>query len=191
MEQSLREYINDLDNYGDIMTKEQMRVVCHISKRKAAYLLQSGLVPCVNTGKKTHTYLIRKSDVRRYLQDREENPLRYQNITGTVSDAKRTTNRNCRNLSDIVPEKQMRDYYQNKLASFPDVLTPQQVKLITGYGENTIRIWIGKGELRYLDTLAGWRIPKQWLIDFLCSAYCNKISRKTNRHLRFIEEMIS
>ena len=182
-------YIKELDRYGDILTKEQMRIVCHISKRKAMYLLQSGLVPCINTGKKTHTYLIRKSDVKRYLKDRDEHPLRYQSISGNVPDVKNASRRNCQNLSDIVSERQMREYYGDKLRPYPDVLTVPQIKLITGYGENTIRGWIDKGELRHLDAVAGWRIPKAWMIDFLCSDYCNKISRKTSRHLKYIEEM--
>ena len=46
-----------------------------------------------------------------------------------------------------------------------------QVKSFTGYGENTIRNWINKGILRYLDCIAGWRIPKTWLLQFLCSEY--------------------
>ena len=48
----MKQYFKDLDRYADVLTKEQMRVVCHISKRKAAYLLQAGLIPCINTGKK-------------------------------------------------------------------------------------------------------------------------------------------
>ena len=47
----MKQYFKDLDRYADVLTKEQMRVVCHISKRKAAYLLQAGLIPCINTGK--------------------------------------------------------------------------------------------------------------------------------------------
>ena len=53
----MKKELYNLDQYEDILTKEQMRIVCHISKRKAMYLLQSGLIPCINTGKKTHTYI--------------------------------------------------------------------------------------------------------------------------------------
>ena len=73
----MKKELYNLDQYEDILTKEQMRIVCHISKRKAMYLLQSGLIPCINTGKKTHTYLIKKTDIENYLRDREVNPWRY------------------------------------------------------------------------------------------------------------------
>ncbi len=65
-----------------------------------------------------------------------------------------------------------------------------QVKLFTGYGENTVWEWINKEKLRYLDCIVGWRIPKTWLLQFLCSDYCNKITRKSQRHLSYIAEML-
>lgn len=40
-------------NYPEKIGLEQMRVICHISKKTARYLLTSGLVPCIDTGKKT------------------------------------------------------------------------------------------------------------------------------------------
>lgn len=54
----------------DPMTKEQFRIACHISKRKARELLVSGAVPCQMTGKKTWKYLIRKADAMEYLERR-------------------------------------------------------------------------------------------------------------------------
>ena len=42
-----------LNQYPETVQKEQFRIICHISKRTARYLLQSGLVPCVQSGKKT------------------------------------------------------------------------------------------------------------------------------------------
>ena len=43
----------ELEQYPEIMNKEQLRKVCHISKRTAHYLLQFNLIPHVCTGKKT------------------------------------------------------------------------------------------------------------------------------------------
>lgn len=45
-----------LNQYPETVQKEQFRIICHISKRTARYLLQSGLVPCVQSGKKTRNY---------------------------------------------------------------------------------------------------------------------------------------
>ena len=135
----MKQYVKDLDRYADVLTKEQMRVVCHISKRKAAYLLQAGLIPCINTGKKTHTYLIGKADVANYLRDREANPDRYRTSPATGASGKnRTAAANCSSLDQLIPPDIMKAYYVDKLLHYPDLLTVVQVKLITGYGENTV-----------------------------------------------------
>ena len=54
----------------DEMSKEQFRIICHISKATAAKLLESGVVPCAHSGKKTRCYTIRKTDVQVYLKNR-------------------------------------------------------------------------------------------------------------------------
>lgn len=53
----------ELEQYPEIMNKEQLRKACHISKRTAHYLLQFNLIPHVCTGKKTRCYAIKKRDV--------------------------------------------------------------------------------------------------------------------------------
>lgn len=187
----MKNELHSLDQYDDILTKEQMRIVCHISKRKAMYLLQSGLIPCINTGKKTHTYLIKKTDVEEYLKDREINPLKYQvEYPKHVSANERSNIKKALYLVDVIQYHNMWMYYQNQLISYPELMTVTQVKLFTGYGENTIREWINKERLQFLDCIVGWRIPKTWLLQFLCSEYCNKITRKTQRHLSYIAEML-
>ena len=52
-----------LNQYPETVQKEQFRIICHISKRTARYLLQSGLVPCVQSGKKTRNYTIKMKDI--------------------------------------------------------------------------------------------------------------------------------
>lgn len=50
----------------DEITKEQLYKLLHVSKRKAKWMLDEGIIPCVNRGTKTHTYLIRMEDVQIY-----------------------------------------------------------------------------------------------------------------------------
>ena len=51
----------ELEQYPEIMNKEQLRKACHISKRTAHYLLKFNLIPHVCTGKKTRFYASRPS----------------------------------------------------------------------------------------------------------------------------------
>lgn len=45
------------------MSRNDFRIACHIGTRTSLYLLQSGLVPCIHTGKRTRCYKIAKADV--------------------------------------------------------------------------------------------------------------------------------
>lgn len=68
---TLLECYKILEQYPDSMTKDQFYRIAHISKRHAKYLLDSGLVPCHDSGKKTR-------DVVTFLCDREDNPDKYK-----------------------------------------------------------------------------------------------------------------
>ena len=37
--------------------------ILHISKRKCAWMLQNGIIPCIDTGKQTRRYTILRKDV--------------------------------------------------------------------------------------------------------------------------------
>ena len=53
-----------------------------VYKRQSIYLLQSGLVPCENTGKQTRCYKIAKADVAAYLRRRLAEPAYYTPPSG-------------------------------------------------------------------------------------------------------------
>ena len=47
------------------VTAEEASRLLHISKRKRAWMLQNGHIPCIDTGKKTRRYTILRKDVLR------------------------------------------------------------------------------------------------------------------------------
>ena len=60
----IEEQIRDiLAPWPDPMSRTDFRKACHIGTRTSIYLLESGLVPCENNGKKTRCYKIAKADV--------------------------------------------------------------------------------------------------------------------------------
>ena len=66
---ALERQIQDLlAPYPDPMGRTDFRKACRIGTRTSLYLLQSGLVPCENTGKQTRCYKIAKADVAAYLR---------------------------------------------------------------------------------------------------------------------------
>ena len=77
MKSKLKDYAYLRKEYPEIITKEQFYKIAHISKATALYLLTSGKVPCVDSGKKTRKYKIRLDDVIAYLVDRDLHPEKY------------------------------------------------------------------------------------------------------------------
>lgn len=81
--------INDIDwsKVPDILAKEQVRLLCHCSKRTALYYLKSGKLPCIYSGKKTRCYKIRKEDLMAFIEDRENHPEFYAVPEGWYKEA--------------------------------------------------------------------------------------------------------
>ena len=47
------------DQYPEVITMDQLYRICHISKRKARWLLENGVIPCEDSGKKTRRFKIK------------------------------------------------------------------------------------------------------------------------------------
>ena len=95
--------------YPETISKDQFYRIAHISKATALYLLQSGLVPCIDSGKKTRRYTIRTEDVITYLMEREIHPedyrapeMWYAKRSGRTKPRKKRCNR-LKKLSDTEP----------------------------------------------------------------------------------------
>ena len=41
------------EQYPAVISKDQLYRICHISKRKALWLLEHGVIPCEDSGKQT------------------------------------------------------------------------------------------------------------------------------------------
>lgn len=45
------DYSAIINQYPAVITMDQMYRICHISKRKAKWLLENGVIPCQDSGK--------------------------------------------------------------------------------------------------------------------------------------------
>ena len=75
---------------GEIISLEQLYKMLRISKRKAAWMLQNGIIPCEIRNTPTHKYSVRKEDVLAYIaksdhEKRSEIPI-------GIFNAKKTNN---------------------------------------------------------------------------------------------------
>lgn len=143
---SSNSYQQILDEYPEYITKEQLCQICHISKKSAQNLLESGEIPCIDSGRKTHRFLIATADVVDYLQRRESAP---------------------KPVADETAVEKIR----SALTLYPDVLSVTQVSELTGRRSSTVTKWC---RLNYVENFnAGGKnhIPKASLTDFLISRW--------------------
>ena len=59
------------------LSAEQICKILHISKRKCAWMLQNGMIPCKDSGKKTRRYTVLRKDLDAYIKDSTEHPEKY------------------------------------------------------------------------------------------------------------------
>ena len=139
-------YQQILEEYPEFITKEQLYQICHISKKSAQNLLESGEIPCVDSGRKTHRFLIATADVVDYLHRRDNAPRPAADETAV-------------------------EKIHAALALYPDMLSVAQVSELTGRRSSTVTKWC---RLNYIENIyAGGKnhIPKASLADFLVSRW--------------------
>lgn len=177
----------ELKNYPDVMSKEQLRIVCHISKRTALNLLQFGLIPNETTGKKTRCYRIKKSDVIAFMENREIDPSKciapdnwYKYGNESVKAFKICL------IPELPDESQLREYYEQKLSYFQDVMSMDEVIGFTGYNRRIVGNWIREGTLKGILYNRKYIIPKAYLVDWICSDAYNNTNRKSEKHTNML-----
>lgn len=178
-------YNDILSSYPEFITKDQMYRICHISKKTCLYLLESGLVPCVDTGKLTHRFIIRTADVVDYLAKRKISPKSYQAPVGYYGTKK--VKPGIRYTEEDV--KHIRPFYENLLSDYPEVMSTADVASFTGYEKQSVLRWCSKGYLKSLFVRQKVKIPKEYLIDFLLTDHFLSISVQSKRHRWFNEQI--
>lgn len=179
-------------SYPRIVSKDQVYRICHISKATALYLLQSGLIPCVDSGKKTRKYRVKLDDVINYLQNREIDPFSYkppENYYVAKSHPTSPHRKRAHIPSDLIPGA--RGFFEDKLQRYDEVMTTVQVSKFLGYSTKTVVGWYEKKEIKCFFIKNKLIFPKEYLIDFIVSDRCNYIRLKSNRHIELIREYLS
>lgn len=179
--------INDIDwkKVPDVLTKEQVRLICHCSKRTALFYLTSGKLSCTYSGKKTRCYKIKKEDLMAFIEDREKNPEFYTVSEGWYGSSIKTVHHNSSSLPKI--DDDLHEYYQYLLRDYPDVLETKAISEITGYAKPIINRWCNQGGMKHFVIGTKNLIPKVYLIDYLCSSRFRKISRKSEWHISILK----
>ena len=171
MTESMKYYESIRRKYPEAVSKDQFYQIAHISKATALHLLQNGLVPCKDTGKKTRRYTIRTDDIIFYLIDRELHPevyrapdRWYQERSGHYNS--RVTYRN--ELTKLSEEERanFRKYMEDEFCQYGDLLTVVEVAEAIGYCDTSLHRWCNAKKLKSFNISGRFLIPKISLVDY-------------------------
>lgn len=196
MIEQFKDYEEIKKAYPKTMSKDQFYRVAHISKATALFLLQSGLVPCKDSGKKTRRYKIKTKDVINYLQERIVCPEKFKAVDGWY--LTRSGNSNARStgkdkLMALSPEKteQLRLYFENELRDYDDLMTTCEFSEFLGYARSSVIKWCNSKRLKAFNISGKFLIPKLCAAEFLASPKAHCIGQKSFRHRLFIEDFFA
>lgn len=161
------DYTTLLTEYPEVISMDQLYRICHISKRKARWLLEHKIIPCEDSGKKTRRFKIRTLDVVHYLHDAECSPHKVATPVGIFTNSYRAPKPT--NPIREIPLPQFRKYLQSRWADAPDALEVKDIVQLTGYTSQTVGQWICRQQLKHIHCPDGVKVAKTWLITFITS----------------------
>ena len=185
---TIREEIRS--NYPEILSLENIRCILRISKRKAAWMLQHGIIKCEISEKQTKQYRIRMDDLFDYLDKFEQGDPSVMTPIGKFN-AKKV--KNPRPPQEVLPSimfakppDDFRLWLEDEWYKESDLLLSKDMGRITGYDRHTIQRWFVEKRLRSVWTQSQLISTKTWLIDFYCEdAYA--IVRKSDTHIELMK----
>ena len=184
---------------GEIISLEQLYKMLRISKRKAAWMLQNGIIPCEIRNTPTHKYTIRKEDVLTYMakSDREKR----KEIPVGIFNAKKTNNprrtespdSDCGGYFDDTNYKlrgkeraRFKEMLEDLLYAVPDTLTVDEVAELTGYHRRTILRYVQRKYIYGVNIMGKYYISKQSVINYLATDKAFKNTQKSEWHTMVI-----
>ena len=128
----------------DYMSGDELYRYLHISKRKLKYLLENDYIPCIDTGKKTHRFLIKGSDAKEFKRrmDTESgfrSELYGQFNSGIYKPRKKLIEPTAENCAAF------QDFLTMKWADYPDALPTKLAAELIGCAPQRVGDWMRKG----------------------------------------------
>ena len=169
------------------ISADKLYKIIHCSKRKTKYLLDNGIIPCEDTGKKTWRYRVKMSDVKTYLNNISKNKSWYYIPAGIFSSVGESTEK-AKTTVTMGEQNRICKIARLHLDDVADALSVSEAAKATGYSTTFISTAIKKGEL-YADKIGSVHIiPKGKLIRFLSSKTGLMIRYKSDFHKEIIKE---
>ena len=188
---------------GEIISLEQLYKMLHISKRKAAWMLQNGIIPCEIRNTPTHKYSVRKEDVLAYMAKSERE--KRKEIPVGIFNAKKTNNprrteaqgSDCGGYFDDTNYKlrgkeraRFKEMLEDLLSAVPDTLTVDEVAELTGYHRRTVLRYVQRKYIYAVNIMGKYYISKHSIINYLATDKAFRNTQKSEWQIAIIERFL-
>ena len=166
----MKKYEKLKSQYPAYVSLEQLRSICRIARRTAHYLVANGIIPSIDTGRKTWRYKISIDDVIAYLHQRGKSGSMVP--MGAVNSRKKTDKPRRRSFSQAVApgqEQEVVEHFVRIYADYPDVITTQDMATMTGLHKKSFQRILGEGHIKVLENGRKFIIPKVYFWEFIAS----------------------
>ncbi len=178
-------YDEIIENHPSTITLDQFYRICHISKRKAKWLLENGIVPCQDSGKKTRRFKIQTMDVVYYLQQLEVNPEEVQPPVGMFNSGYYNHKKIVRPITSA-NVRSFKVYITELWSLEPDILNISDIHQLTGYHPVTISHWLSDSKIKSIIVSKRRIVAKDWLIEYITKYTLSHPSYLSDKHRRLI-----
>ncbi len=176
------EYLRE--QYPEIISKDQLYRICRISKRKALWLLENGVIPCEDSGKRTRRFRIRLDDVITFLERRDAGLAQTEIPVGIFSSGGCSP----RQPRQTLDSGTLCAFLLERWADAPEMLTTRQAVSLCGYGPAAINGWVEKGLLKAVQYRGRNLIAKESLAERLASRKGQLTSVRPKIYEELLEE---
>ena len=177
------------------VTEKELPVI----DRKAAWMLQNGIIPCEIRNTPTHKYTIRKEDVLAYIakserEKRKEIPVGIFNAKKT-NNPRRTESKDsgCGGYFDDTHYKlrgkeraRFKEILEDLLSAVPDTLTVDEVAELTGYHRRTVLRYVQRKYIYAVNIMGKYYISKHSIINYLATDKAFRNAQKSEWHMNII-----
>jgi len=147
---------------------DKLHRICKIAKRSARYLVQHGIIPAEDTGKKTWRYKIDIEGVIAYLRHREKAGSMIP--PGAASSRGKNRANNRKSFARMVcpgQEQKIAEYFGHIYADCAEVLTAEDVSGMTGLNKSTVWKLLQGGYIKSLESSPKYLIARQHFMEFV------------------------
>jgi hypothetical protein len=171
------------EEYPAIISMDQLYRICRISKRKAVWLLENGVIPCEDSGRQTRRFRIRLEDVIDFLQRLEAGELDGEIPVGAFSSGGHGQ------AGQPLDSEALVSLLLEAWCDAPDMLTARQAAELTGYGTTTVNEWALRGKVAFVCYHSANLISKESLAEYLASPAGQRIAVKSDEHRAAMEQL--